>query len=485
MSSDPVIKFENSPTESLADSFISTPGTQYPSLFDTMDQSALMSPESFDDDSMFGDSMGGSVSGTPAPEKKPVKKRKSWGQQLPEPKTNVPPRKRAKTEDEKEQRRVERVLRNRRAAQSSRERKRLEVEALDAVKQQLERRVKDMEMQLANERQKRLVAERELEMVRAGNGTSMAVFRGSSPARSETFRQAPSPVTFSQELFSSRDAPRQSLNARYSAEPETNVQTVNPASLSPEIRPVEESNASFSDMTQHPAAMLCDLQCQSEEQRPWTPSMAMTMISQVLTYLMAMTLLTSKAYSTLLNSQNPMSQIIQSLTTGCSLSPTPSILRMIIWLTTTTTVLTTSTSMISSTTTKTTSLSPKFSLRIRLLNRLLACSPNLARPLMDATMAAMRLQSEQQRPRDCLTGVGSSDRLDGVESLSMESLMTLLWAIKVFGKRSTTEQVGRQDCRELNELFRPREVMGARGVPYISGGKTPKKSLEGWRSGGA
>jgi transcriptional activator HAC1 len=88
MSTTPHIKFENSPTESLADSFISTPGTQYPSLFDTVDDDDLMSPESFDDDSMFG----GSVSGTPAPEKKPVKKRKSWGQQLPEPKTNLPPR---------------------------------------------------------------------------------------------------------------------------------------------------------------------------------------------------------------------------------------------------------------------------------------------------------------------------------------------------------------------------------------------------------
>ncbi|CAK7234344.1 transcription factor that binds to CRE motif [Sporothrix bragantina] len=73
-----------------------------------------------------------------ASDKKPAKKRKSWGQVLPEPKTNLPPRKRAKTEDEKEQRRVERVLRNRRAAQSSRERKRLEVEALEIRNRELE-----------------------------------------------------------------------------------------------------------------------------------------------------------------------------------------------------------------------------------------------------------------------------------------------------------------------------------------------------------
>ncbi|SGZ56279.1 CIC11C00000000665 [Sungouiella intermedia] len=38
-------------------------------------------------------------------------------------KSSLPPRKRAKTEEEKEQRRVERILRNRRAAHASRERR--------------------------------------------------------------------------------------------------------------------------------------------------------------------------------------------------------------------------------------------------------------------------------------------------------------------------------------------------------------------------
>ncbi|MCJ1263007.1 hypothetical protein MMC22_002877 [Lobaria immixta] len=71
-------------------------------------------------------------------DKKPTKKRKSWGQELPTPKTNLPPRKRAKTDDEKEQRRIERVLRNRQAAQSSRERKRQEVEKLEGEKSAIE-----------------------------------------------------------------------------------------------------------------------------------------------------------------------------------------------------------------------------------------------------------------------------------------------------------------------------------------------------------
>jgi transcriptional activator HAC1 len=89
------IKYEESPVESLVDSFVSTPGSQYPPMFPpngTMNPSEAMTPPFNDDDSMFDQSIMGSMAGTPAPEKKPVKKRKSWGQQLPEPKTNLPPR---------------------------------------------------------------------------------------------------------------------------------------------------------------------------------------------------------------------------------------------------------------------------------------------------------------------------------------------------------------------------------------------------------
>lgn len=47
-------------------------------------------------------------------------------------KSILPPRKRAKTKEEKEQRRVERILRNRRAAHASREKKRKYVEHLES-----------------------------------------------------------------------------------------------------------------------------------------------------------------------------------------------------------------------------------------------------------------------------------------------------------------------------------------------------------------
>jgi len=492
------IKYEQSPAESLVDSFVSTPGSQYPPLFPpsgTMDPSQAMTPPFNDDDSMFDQSRMGSIAGTPAPEKKPVKKRKSWGQQLPEPKTNLPPRyakkllnqpvlkltkirKRAKTEDEKEQRRVERVLRNRRAAQSSRERKRLEVEALEGEKRAIERRNRDLELRLADAEAKNLLLQQQIAQI-TGN---MTVFNQSP---SSQYRQSPTPITFSQELFGSRDG-NDSTTFEPVSEAHLNLQesirTVNPASLSPEIRPVaESSNASSSDMTQHPAAMLCDLQCQSEEQRPWMTS---TETSTSISTIMAWLLLISASTSTFLQ---PLYQIMSSLKTGSSLSPTASILNMIIWLATTPTSLMTSTSTTSSSTTtraRNPASRPRFSLRMNLLRRLLACSPQLARPLMDATMGAMRLASEQQLlARDCLSGGVDACDLSRGQEPSMESLMTLLWATDVIDREMKRQDPAlrveeldpatelRQACRELDELFKIRSMRRTDSVSFVEHGK--------------
>ncbi|KAG9254065.1 uncharacterized protein F5Z01DRAFT_655864 [Emericellopsis atlantica] len=128
------------PQYSPAESLISVAGDSYTSLFpETMalkveepptpdshrETSLPLTPQSQEDYNSNKRASQDSADDKPA--KKP---RKTWGQVLPEPKTSLPPRKRAKTEDEKEQRRIERVLRNRRAAQSSRERKRKESELL-------------------------------------------------------------------------------------------------------------------------------------------------------------------------------------------------------------------------------------------------------------------------------------------------------------------------------------------------------------------
>jgi hypothetical protein len=100
------IKMEEIERSSSTTSFLDIPGTS------TLDISASLPIMA--------------TSTTTVDQKPPPKKRKSWGQVLPEPKTSLPPRKRAKTADEKEQRRIERVKRNRLAAHNSRERKRQE-----------------------------------------------------------------------------------------------------------------------------------------------------------------------------------------------------------------------------------------------------------------------------------------------------------------------------------------------------------------------
>lgn len=85
-------------------------------------------------------SPGSSDEGTPGPEGSPgspgttitatIGKRKEV-MTLPLPPGALPPRKRAKTKDEKEQRRIERIMRNRQAAHASREKKRKHVEELE------------------------------------------------------------------------------------------------------------------------------------------------------------------------------------------------------------------------------------------------------------------------------------------------------------------------------------------------------------------
>lgn len=496
----PDIKFENSPAES----FLSTPGDMYPSLFGsspatTMNPLEIMTPQSFTDEKNSDLSLlsglttslpeSPSTPGATASEKRAAKKRKSWGQVLPEPKTNLPPRKRAKTEDEKEQRRVERVLRNRRAAQSSRERKRLEVEAL-------ERRNQELESMLRQVQQTNLTLVEELHKFQR---TSGVVPRSSPPF--DGLR--PNPVTFSQELFGSQDGHSTSLehgNRCYEdllMSTQSNS-TVNPAALSPALSPVADEEEdepatpdeavgaatpenTSPDATQHPAAMLCeDLQCRSAEvSRSWLTA-SQSQLHPALALLLPLQLLLTSTSVMLSVCQRPLMQIAMSLKAGFSLPPTPSILNTIIWLVTTpqpslsprraTRTWSSSTSTNSSTTNSTSSLPTSSSsstqmtaqsqtrrsstLRLKSLRKILSSSPTLARPLMDATMAVLRLASSESHevvrgPGDGASATAAVDGfpsqqqpdgqgttwLNGAVPPSKEVLLTLMWAIKIEERR--------------------------------------------------
>jgi len=186
---------------------------------------------------------------TPAPEShngsKPVKKRKSWGQVLPEPKTSLPPRKRAKTEDEKEQRRIERVKRNRLAAHNSRERKRQEYEVLQTEKDELE-----ASMQAYKQKMAQMEAELNFYRSKYPGEAPQPVFDLATPPTEtlDTICPAQIPTSFpSPESMDSMDSPRDS-----SCQPETPNSSFE---FTPEF-----------DSTQYSAAVLCDLQCQSNSE---------------------------------------------------------------------------------------------------------------------------------------------------------------------------------------------------------------------------
>lgn len=495
----PLLKFEASPAES----FLSAPGDNFSSLFadsssipSTLNPKEMMTPDSFADDRL--DSRLSAIPESPeadddmdisaatehsSSDKKPVKKRKSWGQVLPEPKTNLPPRKRAKTEDEKEQRRVERVLRNRRAAQSSRERKRLEVEAL-------EKRNKELETLLHSAQKTNLILVEELNRFRRSSGV---VTRSSSPLDSLQDN-----ITLSQQLFGSQDGQNitteQSLMdqmMRSAVNP-----TVNPASLSPAPTPIpdkefphedeeqeeeaeEEKNSQqtvSTDSTQRPAEMLCDPQCQSVEM-PLSLS-SLTPAQTALAWTLYIKMMFLSASALLSACQRPLMQIAMSSKAHFSLRPTPQLLTTIIWLVTlppASRILspptTTSTSTTSSQTTQTTppmtlwqratmplrttsSTSRSTTLRLKSLRTILSSSPSLARPLLDATMEALRLVSEGRDDRDgisasepCATR-GDSELTQSLRSVTLPSrevLLTLLWALKVEERRIRHKQAAALD----------------------------------------
>lgn len=403
---------------------------------------------------------------TPSGDKKTAKKRKSWGQVLPEPKTNLPPRKRAKTDDEKEQRRVERVLRNRRAAQSSRERKRLEVEALEQRNQELEKALLDAQ-------KTNLLMFKQLQEMRQKSGLMTASNPLLDTLRNDT-------LALSQELFSSQDG--------YKAPTEA---TVNPSSLSPDsaeqaLKQEPESeqatnsealSAPSPDVTQCPAATLCDLPCHmSAEVKPSAlPLFSQPSTQALLAWLLQFNLIFTSASATILSAcQRPLMQIAMSSKARFSLRPAPQLLTTIIWLVTLPPSSTSTTTSISTTTmgasprqnlwqrattavaaasqrTTGSSTTRSPTLRLRSLRKILSSSPNLARPLSDATMVAMRLVSEGRDDRvgTSRRGLSSATRdtiitddereltkcLSGMPLPSMEVLMTLLWSIKVEERR--------------------------------------------------
>ena len=348
-------------------------------------------------------------------------------------------RKRAKTEDEKEQRRIERVLRNRAAAQTSRERKRLEMEKLENEK---------IEMAQTNQLLAQRLAQMEAENTRLNKQVAQlsAEVRGSSVSQGHspkaTSPAAPSP-TLTPTLFKQEeDLPLERV-AFHTPSSTEDSPTMKPSSL-----------AESSDMAQHPAAVLCGLQCQSADSKETerspclTSEQATSLTLQMMLQLLFLTM-TSAAYSAVVH---PMSQILLSLKAGSPLIfSTEEIYRhfpLILWLI------------------STPSLSPSRAsthqpvFRMRLLTRLLACNPALARPLRDATGRVLQL-AVRERFSDDLRSV-----IDDPEGRRfVESLLTLAWAIdhldRTGSRRNSRNSTLKNESRP-NHCGKPRSTRGSR-----------------------
>lgn len=376
-------------------------------------------------------------------------------------------RKRAKTEDEKEQRRIERVLRNRAAAQSSRERKRKEVEGLEEEKEAIRRqnalltsqlRRVEMENQELSKTIAKMAAEMSVfrQMIHGDLPTPPSDVKAVSPTLSSDLMPPSEPVAppLKQEL----------VELDFSLPPPQSTVDPRDASFSsPADSPQPEPLGAVPDLTQHPAAVLCDLPCQSGAAWPrWTtpadPRASLT-ITLTASHLLLATM-ASTASSLLVR---PLAEIFRSLRTGCPLSmaamgSAETLLALTRWLISTPT---NPLSLSAETTTTPSSARPRrrrarpTTFRIRLLRRLLACSPALARPLRDATGRALRLMSSGEPVSG--GGVGGRDGHGSADGGELEFLMTMLWAIDSIERANEERRVGRED--PPSEIRRLRVVL--------------------------
>ena len=375
-------------------------------------------------------------------EKKTTKKRKSWGQELPIPKTNLPPRyasldrhhlhlshtdfsirKRAKTEDEKEQRRIERVLRNRAAAQSSRERKRQEVEKLEGEKATIEQQNQYLKDRLMAVEHEKFQLQQQLTKVTA----QMKAISEGSVTPSTAPSPAPEPQVFDH-LRIKQEIDDYSLAATpqtYSS-PSTMTYSPSQSPSQPSLSYGDESLATSPNMTQHPAEMLCDLQCQSAEacQTPSTrhttltpariaipsssanPLMSLILISAVYSQLM----IPLQIALTPLKTHSPIPTSSSTTATSPSMAMISPLIR---WWILMQTNLTTSPYNTTTMTSTSAAMTTRIALvrRLNILHSLLLSSPPLARPLKDATGRMLRVQTSTMMSRQSRSSRGSGSKL--------------------------------------------------------------------------
>ncbi|EXJ90494.1 hypothetical protein A1O1_03597 [Capronia coronata CBS 617.96] len=345
------------------------------------------------------------------------KKRKAWGQPVPEIKQILPPRKRAKTAEEKEQRKNERILRNRRAADKSRQRQKAAVAELEQRQIRIERENAALR-ELLGRYQSRFGVQEDFPPPVAAEPAATN-FDAVSSLFDQKVDSAPSPFTPSSYDTTDLESNHPTL---VQSDMTTPVKHESPV-LAPQLNLINEhseaepsdSMATFqsfpavSGLAQYPAAILCDLQCQPETwaiKLPEVPSSqkANLGLNYLLQVFQTLTIFQTFSATTLL----PLCNLFQILAQRLSMTSTEQDFSSIL----------TNFPLIHSLISMPSTSTRPAVFRMKLLSRLLACSPHMARLLLAATDRALQqVVSEDGFAED-------PDR-----RWTWSSLMTIKWVI--------------------------------------------------------
>jgi transcriptional activator HAC1 len=352
-----------------------------------------------------------------APQDQPTKKkRKAWGQPVPEIKQILPPRKRAKTAEEKEQRKNERILRNRRAADKSRQRQKAAVADLERRQIEIERENANLRDLLARY-QSRFGVQADF----PAEPVSMDLDVNASPL---DLGNSATPAPFTPASFNDTSEAESTHPTLVRSEPTPPTKTESPV-LGPQLNlahdqsePQESTSDSMvslpgfphvSGLTQYPAVVLCDLQCQPETWAISLPAFSSTSNTNLgLSYLLQVfqTLTIFQSFST--TTLSPMCQLFRILAQRLSMTSTQQDFSSIM----------NNFPLIHSLISMPSTPTRPAVFRMKLLSRLLACSPHMARLLLAATDRALQqVVSEDGFAED-------PDR-----RWTWSSLMTIKWVI--------------------------------------------------------
>lgn len=361
----------------------------------------------------------GRESSQPAPETSSKKKRKAWGQPVPEIKQILPPRKRAKTVEEKEQRKNERILRNRRAADKSRQRQKAAVADLEVRQVHIEKENATLREILSRYTARFGVQEdfpaplpTEAPLVDLDSASSTLDLEGSAtpaPFTPASFNDPmeiesvqPTLVQFDDSAAMKHESPvlAPQLNL-INEHPEATKTSSEPMASLPDF-------SNVSGLTQYPAVVLCDLQCQPETWAISMPTFSSAKTNLGISYLLQVfqTLTIFHSFST--TTLSPLCQLFQILAQRLSMTSTEQDFSSIM----------TNFPLIHSLISMPSTPTRPAVFRMKLLSRLLACSPHMARLLLTATDGAL-----QQ--------VVSEDGFaqDPERRWTWSSLMTIKWTI--------------------------------------------------------